>query len=102
MSQISFQNSITTRTITGPFTFTGEYVDITPYAEVNILLQGTFEAEGETYAVAAFLSNDRINTLEKVTTIITYTDLNKLIKIIPSANFLKSSSRTIKWFSIKF
>ena len=55
MSQISFQNSLTTRNITSPFTFEGEYVDITAYAEVNVLLQGTLPLSGDYYVVTAYL-----------------------------------------------
>ena len=55
---ISFQNSLTTRNITSPFLFTGEYVDITAYAEVNVLLQGTLPLASDYYVVTAYLSND--------------------------------------------
>ena len=89
MSQISFQNSITTRTITGPFTFTGEYVDITAYAEVNVLLQGSLAADGDNYTVSADLSNDRVNILEIVSRIVAFPTSNDLIKIIPSGNFIR-------------
>ena len=80
---ISFQNSLTTRNITSPFTFDGEYVDITTYAEVNILLQGTLPLAGDYYVVTAYLSNDRVNVLETIETNITYPTSNKLIKITP-------------------
>ena len=94
MSQISFQNSLTTRNITSPFTFDGEYVDITAYAEVNVLLQGTLPIEGDYYVVTAYLSNDRVNVLETIETNVTYPISNKLIKITPSANFIKIKLET--------
>ena len=92
MSQISFQNSLTTRNITSPFLFTGEYVDITAYAEVNVLLQGTLPLSGDYYVVTAYLSNDRVNVLETIETNVTYPISNKLIKITPIANFIKKLS----------
>ncbi len=89
MSQISFQNSLTTQNITSPFTFIGEYVDITAFAEVNVLLQGTLASVGDNYTISAYLSNDRVNVLETIETVITYPTSNKLIKITPSANYIK-------------
>ena len=91
---ISFQNSLTTRNITSPLTFDGEYVDITAYAEINILLQGTLPLEGDYYVVTAYLSNDRVNVLETIETNVTYPISNKLIKITPTANFIKIKLET--------
>ena len=94
MSQISFQNSLTTRNITSPFTFDGEYVDITAYAEVNVLLQGSLSLAGDYYVVTTYLSNDRVNVLETIETNVTYPISNKLIKITPTANFIKIKLET--------
>ena len=91
---ISFQNSLTTRNITSPFLFTGEYVDITAFAEINILLQGTLPLAGDYYVVTAYLSNDRVNVLETIETNVTYPISNKLIKITPIANFIKIKLET--------
>ena len=60
MSQISFQNSITTRTLTSPYTFEGEYVDIVPFSEIDILYQGVLSIASNV-VITAFLSNDRVN-----------------------------------------
>jgi len=94
MSQISFQNSLTTRDIISPFTFEGEYVDITAYAEVNVLLQGILSLAGDYYVVTTYLSNDRVNVLETIETNVTYPISNKLIKITPIANFIKIKLET--------
>ena len=94
MSRVSLQNSLKTQNITSPFTFIGEYVNITEFAEVNVLLQGTLALDGDYYIVSAYLSNDRLNVLEIIETNIPYPISNKLIKITPSANFIKIKLET--------
>ena len=44
MAQISFQNSVTTRDVIGPYLFEGEYVSIIDFAEINLLYQGSLQA----------------------------------------------------------
>ena len=89
MAQISFQNSISTRDVVGPYLFEGEYTSIIDFAEINLLFQGSLVAPGDNVVITSYLSNDRFNILKSVATTITYPLDNKLIKIKPAANFLK-------------
>ncbi|MEI7669594.1 MAG: hypothetical protein WCJ33_05900, partial [Pseudomonadota bacterium] len=89
MAQISFQNSISTRDVVGPYLFEGEYVSIIDFAEINLLFQGSLLSPGDNVVITSYLSNDRFNILKSVATTITYPLDNKLIKLEPAANFLK-------------
>ena len=89
MAQISFENSISTRDVIGPYLFEGEYVSVIDFAEINLLFQGSLVSPGDNVVITSYLSNDRFNILKEVATTITYPLDNKLIKVMPSANFLK-------------
>ena len=89
MAQISFENSISTRDVIGPYLFEGEYVSVIDFAEINLLFQGSLVSPGDNVVITSYLSNDRFNILKEVATTITYPLDNKLIKVMPSAKFLK-------------
>ncbi len=51
MAQISFQNSISTRDVVGPYLFEGEYTSIIDFAEINLLFQGSLVSPGDNVVI---------------------------------------------------